>query len=178
MKEEFGDLVHLLLIYGPILGRLVQMLVGRWDRQRSKVPQTMKEQCAASATWTSSIEVRLLVNKPLNRRPFSAILRAVAEEPGANRELALELLQRLIDLETERSSMAWILEFAKDPQTQQPVDWRSILRKDFSEGEVIRDGVLERYAQVRKSLLAAKPDCPDALSLLLSVSACRAWEQP
>jgi hypothetical protein len=116
--------------------------------------------------------------KPLSRETVSAILRGTAEGQKTNRELALDLLQRLIALETERNSMAWILQFARDPQTQQPLDWRALVRKDFSEGETTQDSVLERYAQLRESLIATQSDCPNALPLLLSVCVERVWEKP
>ena len=57
------------------------------------------------------------------------ILRIMYEAKKTNRELALGLITRLIDLETERDSAAGLLLYARDKDTNQPLDWRPLVRE-------------------------------------------------
>jgi hypothetical protein len=92
-----------------------------------------------------------------------------------NRELALELLQRLIDLEAERLAMAGILILAKT-QDGQPLDWKNIVKSDCGPFGKSRDIVRRNFAKLEEQLQSSTPDCADALSLLGSIPSNPIWE--
>jgi hypothetical protein len=93
-----------------------------------------------------------------------------------NRELAIDLLTRLIDLECERNAMAAILATVTVGPDHRPLDWKSSVQGHCHQGEIVRDAIEYRYAAIKESLRSSSPDCPDALSLLLKVSVDRVWK--
>jgi hypothetical protein len=84
-----------------------------------------------------------------------------------DRELALLLLDRLIDLELERIAMANLLNFARVPESGLPLEWRPMVQA--SHDQMLRDIVSGKYAETRRAILDSTTDCPNALSLLESV---------
>jgi hypothetical protein len=93
-----------------------------------------------------------------------------------NRELAIDLLNRLIDLECERNAMAAILKTVTVGPDHRPIDWKSDVQSLCNVNRTIRDAIDHRYAEIKESLRSSSPDCPDALSLLLRVSVDRVWK--
>ena len=81
-----------------------------------------------------------------------------------NRDLALVLLDRLADFETERIAMANLLDFARYPDTNRPLDWRPMVQA--SRSEKLRGIAYARYAEIERTLQDSTSDCPNALSLL------------
>jgi hypothetical protein len=100
------------------------------------------------------------------------------EAKKTTRELALELVDRLIDLETQRDAAAGLLLFARDKDTNQPLDWRPLVRTHCYDGEIIRGTVAHKYEPLKEYLLASEPDCPEVLSRLLSGPVSPVWERP
>lgn len=84
-----------------------------------------------------------------------------------NKDLALIILKRLIDLETQQTAMRGILDNCKNVDTRELLDWRPMVRRESS---TLREMIHARYADIERKVLASKSDCPDALSLLESVS--------
>ena len=85
-----------------------------------------------------------------------------------NKQLAIVLLNRLIDLDVERIAMANILDFVRDPVSAQPLDWRPTVWA--SHDQILRDIVSGKYAETLRAMQDSTSDCPDALSLLESAS--------
>jgi hypothetical protein len=85
-----------------------------------------------------------------------------------SRELALVLLRQLIDLELEQIAMARVLGICQNAEGHEPPDWREMVLR-FRNDEILRDRVAAKYADTERLLLAATSDCPNALSLLVSV---------
>jgi hypothetical protein len=86
-----------------------------------------------------------------------------------NKELALILLQRLIDLEVEINVMADLLNRCWDTEKGQGLNWRSFVEKARENSE-ITDAIVSKYAQVKEQMQASTSECPDALSLLESAA--------
>ena len=86
----------------------------------------------------------------------------------SSRELAVALLHNLVDLEIERLAMANLLDFARHPETNQPLIWRPMVQPNRD--EILRGIVYAKYAEIERELLESTSDCPDALSHLESVS--------
>ena len=84
-----------------------------------------------------------------------------------NRELALTLLKRLIDLEVERIAMVNLLKFARVPDTGLPLDWRREVRA--TREQISQDVEFAKYAALRQSILDATPEDSTVFSLLESV---------
>ena len=93
-----------------------------------------------------------------------------------NRDLALDLLDRLIDLECERNAMAAILNTVTVGPERQPLIWKSDIQNHCEDNQPVRDAIAYRYAAIKESLRSSTPDCPNALSLLLKVSVDRVWK--
>ena len=84
------------------------------------------------------------------------------------KELALVLFNRLIDLEVEQVAMAGVLDSRLQPDSQiQP--WRPKVRT-LRESKTLRDTARAKYEHIEQSLLASTDECPGALSLLVSVA--------
>lgn len=84
------------------------------------------------------------------------------------KELALALFHRLIDLEIEQLAMSGLLDSRILPESQlEP--WRPKLRRIRAE-QTFRDIVCAKYEHIEQLLLASTDECPDALSLLESIA--------
>jgi hypothetical protein len=86
-----------------------------------------------------------------------------------NKEMALLLLQRLIDLEVEINVMAELLSRFWDKEKFQAFPWRQWVNEARETSE-ITDAIVSKYAQLKEQMQASTSECPDALSLLVSAA--------
>jgi hypothetical protein len=100
----------------------------------------------------------------------------MASDPETTKKLVLALIDRLIDLETERIAMAGILQNVKT-QYSLPLDWRSEVRSHCYPEEIIRGAAVEKYAQLRQSVFGCASDT-QTVSVLELIPKDRAWEMP
>jgi hypothetical protein len=81
-----------------------------------------------------------------------------------DQERALVILDRLVELETERALMADLLNHARVPESGLPLEWRPMVQA--SRNQTLRDSVSAKYTDIRRSIEDSTPQCPGALSLL------------
>jgi len=98
------------------------------------------------------------------------------ESKKTNRALALELLDRLVAFEIEREAMVQLLNWCLDTDTGKPLDWAPKVEKNCKD-DSIQDSVRSRYAAIKQQMQGATSDCPDALSLLASISVNPVWKK-
>jgi hypothetical protein len=85
-----------------------------------------------------------------------------------NQELALALLHKLVDLETERLAMEAVLNSCRDIDTRQLLNWRPAVEK--CRYQIAQDNPVTKYSDIEHALSVATPESPEALSLLLEVA--------
>jgi hypothetical protein len=85
-----------------------------------------------------------------------------------NRDAAVALMYRLIELEVTQSAMIAVLDTCRDVDLHRPLIWRPLVQSHRTD-ERLREAVRGRYDAIERAMLASTGDCPEALSLLSSM---------
>jgi hypothetical protein len=90
---------------------------------------------------------------------------------STQKELAITVFDRLVELETRNIAMSAILDlcYVEQQGIRQPLQWKESERQ-MRENQTTQGVVNARFSEIQRSILAATDGCPDALSLLALVA--------
>ena len=94
-----------------------------------------------------------------------------------NQQIALNLLDRLIQLDAERNAMAGILVHVKT-QYNLPLDWQKAVKSECGPLGKAQDDARQTFAKLDSQIRSSDPSSIDGLAILASVPLVPIWEYP